>query len=103
MGTYGDDTVEDYTIVIATFRELCKVFASLLVSTPHVECLPARAAKGGTYARGVIPVELELDVSQTGLENDRLHSCDPEEGMTESNDSVGMRAVNARTGMDERE
>ena len=68
--TYGDDTVEDYTIVIATFREFCKVFASLLVSMSDVECLPVQAAKqAGTYARGVVPIELELDVSQACLEH----------------------------------
>lgn len=71
--TYGDDTVEYNTVIVATSGEFCKVLACLLVITTW-NSVPVTAAisQPRAYARSMVPIQLQLDVPHAGFEYYRL-------------------------------
>ncbi len=62
--TYGNNTVEYHAVVVTTLRQLCEVFAGLENASSWSI---SRTLKQETYPGGMIPIELELDVTQTSL------------------------------------
>jgi hypothetical protein len=69
--TYSNDSVEDNSVVIPSVGQLSKVLAGLpFRQFWHGSPIVSQAEP---YLWGMVPIELELDISQACLEHDRVH------------------------------